>query len=251
MKKFALSILGVVMLLVVLIAIDLEDRHRPADNPSPNHATSSTAYETDYLTVTLPADWTASEATTSVSVGTCTEDKSDCTETTRTEVNPAAVNIRKGKYLLSINVRASQASGVEGGRFAEIAMGQPSADAVVTEQPSSPCSDPKRSPVSFDLQRNDLYVDSAAHPDYCAAPTTGSVWYFSFLSTGHNGYFNYYPALEGQSQGAFVVTMAYDSRNVNELPAKDSPELAEALTEMTNIAKTLVIKEKSLTAVNP
>ncbi|HEY6330055.1 MAG TPA: hypothetical protein VI756_12020, partial [Blastocatellia bacterium] len=72
---------------------------------TPNAARASNAYETDYLKVSVPAGWTAKEATP------------------RHQPDPAAVNIVKGKYILYIDVHTGQASGTPGGRFAEVAMG--------------------------------------------------------------------------------------------------------------------------------
>ena len=50
-----------------------------------------------------------------------------------------AINITKGKYILFITTQTSQASGVEGGRFAEISMGAKSADAVNVAPPAPEC----------------------------------------------------------------------------------------------------------------
>ena len=176
------------------------------------------------MTVTVPSDWTASQAAQ----------------------NAAAVNITKGNYILYINVNATQASGVTGGRFAEIAQGAPSADAVVTIQPSPPCGTQEKTSAFDKYSRVDLYVSASDKKDYCAVPTNAStVWYFSYLTDQNNGYFNYYQA--DQPPG-LVVTMAYNLKDVNSLPVKGSSDLNTAFSDMTSIAKSLVIKSNPTTA---
>jgi hypothetical protein len=105
---------------------------------------------------------------------------------------PGAVNITKGKYILYLSTRTSQASGVEGGRFAEIAMGAKSADAVCVEQPAPPCGTEKETNISQKILRSDLFVSSKEKNEYCRTPTNGkNVWYFSYVSYSKSGgYFN-------------------------------------------------------------
>ena len=179
-------------------------------------------YENQYIKVVLPPGWTAKRAGR----------------------NRAAVNIIKGNYILYINTQATQASGVEGGRFAEIAMGAPSSDAVVTVYPSPPCGNAQSTPAFDRHTRMDLYVSKAdsKSQDWCNAPSSGAtVWYFSYITDAAGGFFNFYVA--GQNR-ALVVTMAYRSKNVNSLPAKGSTELNSMLSEMTSIVNSLKIKQK-------
>ena len=163
---------------------------------------------------------------------------------TRARRVPGAVNITKGSYILYINTQASQASGVQGGRFAEIGMGAPSVDAVVTVQPSPPCGTQESRPAVAPYTRNDLYVSKAdaKSQDWCNAPSSGAtVWYFSYITDAAGGYFNFY--VPGQNR-ALVVTMAYRSKNVDRLPLKGSTELAAVLSEMTSMVNSLKIKRK-------
>jgi hypothetical protein len=182
----------------------------------------NTVYENQYMKVVLPPGWSA----------------------TRPRRFPAAVNITKGNYILYINTQASQASGVEGGRFAEIAMGAPSVDAVVKEYPSPPCGTQESKPISAPYTREDLYASKAGSKsqEWCNAPSSGAtVWYFSYITDAAGGYFNFY--VPGQNR-ALVVTMAYRSKNVDSLPVKGSPELVSALSEMTSMVNSLKIKRK-------
>lgn len=179
-------------------------------------------YENQYMKVVLPPGWTAKKS------GRI----------------PTAVNITKGNYILYISTQASQASGVEGGRFDEIAMGAPSADAVVTQYPTPPCGKAESSPASDGHTRIDLYVNKAdsKSQDWCNAPLSGAtVWYFSYITDAAGGYFNYY--VPGQNRG-LVVTMAYRSKDVNRLPLKGSTKLNSMLSEMTSIVSSLTIKQK-------
>src|SRR5260370_16916881 len=90
---------------------------------------------------------------------------------TRARRIPAAVNITKGNYILYINTQTSQASGVEAGRFAEIAMGAPSVDAVVTVQPSPPCGTAESTPVSAPPTRTDFYpTNPTSQSQPCSNP---------------------------------------------------------------------------------
>lgn len=194
----------------------------PATTTQPSHI-----YETSELAVTIPAGWTATEVT-----------QNGIT-------NPSAVNITKGGWILYMNVNASQASGVSGGRFAEIGMGAPSVDAVVLEQPNE-CGTAKLTPAFGAFSRVDLSVSAADARQWCSVPTNGkTVWFFSYLTkTGIGGYFNDYVA---DQNPALVVTMAYEIDDakkmaVNNLPEMGNADLTAALKAMTNIASTLTIK---------
>lgn len=199
---------------------------------------TGTVYENEKLSITIPTGWTASEVITNV------DSKSDGATT---ELNPAAVNITNGKWILYVNVDASQASGVEGGRFAEIGMGAPSVDAVVLVEPGE-CGKQTKTAAFDNYTRVDLTISAADGREACAAPTDGLThWFFSYLTSPGNGYFNDY--VPGQNPG-LVVTMAYDTRLlqttdvVNALPVAKSPTLMAALKEMTDIASTLKIKNR-------
>jgi hypothetical protein len=206
----------------LLLAGCIQSAAQQPSKAQPNHPNA--VYENQYMKLALPAGWKA----------------------TRPRRIPAAVNITKGNYILYINTQASQASGVEGGRFAEIAMGAPSADAVVTVQPSPPCGTQESTPVSASAPyiRNDLYVSKAdsKSQEWCHAPSSGATaWYFSYITDAAGGYFNYY--VPGRNR-ALVVTMAYRLKNVDSLPLKGSTELTSALSEMTSMVNSLKIKQK-------
>jgi hypothetical protein len=178
------------------------------------------AYENEYMKVVLLPGWTAKSP----------------------RRHPGAVNIARGNYILYINTQASQASGVQGGRLDEIAMGAPSADAVITTWPSPPCGKAESRPARDPHTRVDLFVSKAdsKSQEQCNAPSSGAtVWYFSYITDAAGGYFNFY--VPGQNR-ALVVTMAYSSKDVNSLPAKGSTELNSMLSEMTSIVNSLKIK---------
>lgn len=195
-------------------------------------------YENEYLKVTIPAGWTATQASQTVSYGMC-NDKEECTVTQKVEPNPAAVNIIKGNYILYINAHASQASGIEGGRISEIGMGAPSFDAVTINPSQPPCEPPVPGPLIEGLRRYDLYVSAANKKAECIKPTSGVVWYFSYMSRA-GGYFNYY----NNSGVGYVITMAYKASDVNAFPKKGTAELNARLAEMSSIVKTLELKRK-------
>jgi len=216
MKRFTLP--GA--LIFLLLAEGSQGAVQPQSSAQPNN--QNRVYENQYMKVDLLPGWTAKSARSI----------------------PAAVNIAKGNYILYINTQASQASGVEGGRFSEIAMGAPSADAVVTVQPSPPCGKGETSSAFDGHTRIDLYVSKAdsKSQSWCNTPSgEATVWYFSYITDAAGGYFNYYVPGQGR---ALVVTMAYRSKNVNRLPVQGSTELNSMLSEMTSIVGSLNVKRK-------
>lgn len=218
MKNFALLLpCGLIFLLLA------ECGQGAAQQPSnAQQKKQNTVYENQYMKVVLLPGWTAKSPRRA----------------------PAAVNIAKGNYILYINTQASQASGVEGGRFAEIAQGAPSADAVITEYPTPPCGKGESKPAFDQHTRIDLYVskDDAKSQAWCNAPSSGAtVWYFSYITDAAGGFFNFY--VPGQNR-ALVVTMAYRTKSVDSLPVKGSADLNSMLSEMTSIVNSLKIKRK-------
>ncbi len=200
-------------------------------NTTTTPTTKASVYSNSLLSVNIPAGWTATEAPSDVN------SKSDGTE----PPSGAKVNITKGKWILYINVDASQASGVEGGRFAEIGMGAPSVDAVVQDEPNE-CGKTTKTAAFVDYSRVDYTMNASDKTEWCVAPTNGkTVWFFSYLTSPGNGFFNDY--VLGQNPG-LVVTMAYNGTVVNDFPIAGSAELTAALKEMTDIASTLKVKNR-------
>ena len=196
-------------------------------------------FENQYLKLSLVAGWTAKSVSNT----------------------SGAVNITKGNYILYISTQTSQASGVEGGRFAEIAMGAKSADAVNVAPPAPECGTGKETKLNPKISRSDLFVSSKEKNEYCRTPTNGkNVWYFSYVFySGSGGYFNYYRIQKntsllladlkeiksedfGENDTGWVITMAYNSKAINSFPKKDSPSLKSALNQMSSMANSLKIK---------
>ena len=177
-------------------------------------------YENQYMSLKVPDDWHLTEATRTSTDQTYNKATGITTVNGTRVEKTGAVNIMKGNYILYINPNASQAGGAEGGRFAEIAMGAPSVDAVMTDQPNPPCGAGENVQTTLGT-RADYYVSGATMQSYCNAPANGdAVWYFSYI-TKSGGYFNYYNSAQPM---AWVITMAYKGSNVNQLPRKGSPE---------------------------
>lgn len=194
----------------------------PSVSPSPEITTTPTTvaqskvYSNQYLSVTIPGGWSYS-ATQS-----------------------GAVNITKNDYILYINPRAQQASGVQGGRLGEIAAGAPSYDIVVGG--NGVCiTDPVKIAATGGFSRYDYYINPADQSGCEAHPSNGStIWYFSYLSQD-GGFFNHTAQQQGTAEG-YVITMAYNEVYVNNLPVKGSATLNAMLKEMTSIAATLKLK---------
>jgi len=201
----------------------------PSTSPSPEVTTTPTAvaqskvYSNTYMSVTIPGGWSYS-ATQS-----------------------GAVNITKDNYILYINPRAQQASGIQGGRYGEIAGGAPSSDAVNNlDAGNAPCTPPETHTTTGGYSRYDYYVSNTTKGENaCTSPSDGSnIWYFSYLSKD-GGYFNHTTAQQGTAEG-YVITMAYNSKNVNALPKKGNATLNAMLAEMTSIASTLKINDGAI-----
>ncbi len=198
-------------------------------------------YENRYVKVMIPTGWAAKEASQVIDYNNCAT-KQNCSPSIKTGPNPAAVNITKGKYILYVNTRASQASGVEGGRFEEFAGGAPSVDALIVDHPGGPCGTPTTATVTVNgqtMNRVDYYISSDEQNGTCRKIASKKpVWYFSVVGGGIN-YYNI-PHLTGPD--GWVVTMAYDSKDPKSFPAQNDPSLETALSEMSGILKTLTIK---------
>lgn len=224
-KTLIIAVCAVVLAVIIFAAWDRREgwQQREGVTPTPSATATPTdtqrVYENEFIRLSLLPGWEAQTATSSQ--------------------HPGAVNIRKGKYILYINPQAQQASGVEGGRFSEIAMGAPSIAAVITEHPVPPCAEPVDGGVYGKWQRKDLYVDANTTAAWCRRPFAGkSAWYFSYLTTDVGGYFNYYEVGEPL---ALVMTVAYDSASLSELPEWGSAELAQALDEVGRMVETMSV----------
>lgn len=200
-------------------------------------------YENNYMKVLIPSGWTANQANKTMLYGECVN-KQNCTTTSKVEPNPSAVNITKGNYILYINTLASQASGIVGGRFEEISSGAPSIAAVERGVNSRCVSSENTNSVSKEYIRKDLYVssDDTYHKATCNLPSVGTAWYFSYITTQKGDYINYYEP--GGSTG-LVITMAYNSKDVNALPTKGDASLNIMLAEMSSIVNSLEVKQKT------
>ncbi|GEM_PF-3333167 len=218
-SKLIYIILGIVIILLAVCVYVLQQKKSQLTAPHSGAMllTQTKVYENEYMKLSIPEGWTA----------------------TQSNKNSGAVNITKGNYILYINTQASQASGVTGGRFSEIAMGAPSADAVIKSYPGPECGKQEKYNAFESYQRIDLYVSTTDAVYNCNVPKSGTVWYFSYLTTSKGGYFNYYK--DDEAPG-LVVTMAYNAKDLNRLPQKGSAELTAALAEMTDIVKTLEVK---------
>jgi hypothetical protein len=209
MKKFFILLFG-----ICLLAAGCDKTV-----PTPQISSQNETFENSYLKFEYPKGWIVNAPA----------------------LNPAAVNISKDNYILYINTQATQASGVQGGRFAEISMGALSADAVMHAQPASPCGNSESTQVTEMFTRVDLFVAAQDKTDSCNVPSgERAVWYFSYITNKAGGYFNYYDQRELK---ALVITLAYNSREINSFPAKDEPALKSILGETTHIIESLHVKQ--------
>jgi hypothetical protein len=230
------------------------DKEKDADKEEVNSSSSSSLiFENQYIKISIPYGWKLTEAKRII--------KNQAYDKVSKKVVAAgdpvlektgAVNIVKDDYILYINPLAEQVSGVIGGRFGEIVSGAPSADAVITDGAKGACSQGEISPVSDKFSRVDFYIKDEGQKEkypWCVFPGNDlAVWYFSYITDSRGGYFNYYK--QGAEPGPFglVITMAYNSDNVNKLPAWNSADLEKKLKEMSGMIRTLEIKDKEISA---
>jgi hypothetical protein len=175
-------------------------------------SSSNGRFDNPYLTMTILTGWT---------------------------VTPAAdqkLNLTRGKYLLVINPIFTHASGIEGGRFSEIVGGMPSVDAVTrhVDQPASgaECAlyPSEALKVTKAISLGSLYTDSSKTENGCSFPTgSRAVWFGSFFSG------------DGP-ESDYTITLSYHTADVNSLPKKGSPELAQVFAEVVAMLKTLRLK---------
>ncbi|MFZ0773040.1 MAG: hypothetical protein WCA49_22500 [Candidatus Sulfotelmatobacter sp.] len=146
------------------------------------------------------------------------------------------LDVVQGKYLLTINPVFTHASGVEGGRFSEIAVGMRSLDAVMgnVDQPASGAecalypSKPLR--VTKSIALGNLYTDSSKTGNGCMFPSSGkSVWFGSF-------------GVAEAPQSESTIKLSYQTDDVNSLPDKGSAELTQVFAEVVDMLKTLHFK---------
>lgn len=159
-----------------------------------------------------------------------------------------AVNIEKDNYVLFINPEYTPAGGPEGGRFSGIAMGAVGADLVITSHPSPPCGENRTEKITDKLSREDYFIGKNMNlPDYCATPThDDAVWYFSYIHTrlGYAGWVADVMPSVTDEEWLFAGTMTYIAQSIDELPKKGSDALETHLKEMSEMVKSLEIKQK-------
>lgn len=219
--------------------------------------TSPAMYEDDRIQVAIPPGWSVEEAYVPVYGGT--------TEEVVGKMHVGAV-LSRGRYRVYLLTHYSQASGIVGGRFGEIAKFV----APMTDQSeeSRPCSDNVwgvPTSVTSKLDRIDLYLNIAtAKPGVlalCGNPTVGAtLWYGSYF-TGHcppdkpvpqdcGGYFldslflaDKPNAGAGKSMNyEMVFTVSYAANKADLLPHKGDPQLNRILGEASAIVRSIKFK---------
>jgi len=185
-----------------------------AQNDQSRIVKSQTAekFESPYFTMTIVSGWAVTPST------------------------DQRVRITHGKYVLSIDPIYTHASGVNCGRFGELANGLPSVGTVMAnvDQPAGgfECSQSSSKPtiVNKDISLGNLYTDRSKSENGCIFPASGqTVWFGSFFCG------------EG-SESEYAITLGYDTDNVNELPEKDSAELKNVFIDVVEMLKTLDLK---------
>lgn len=168
--------------------------------------------------------------------------------------------LRKGNYILRLCSGCGQASGVNGGRFSEIAgLVQPWFRA---DQPAGSCGAQIKSRATAQLDRIDFWFTRDPHHVYseeandCREPkTTETVWYGSYFQERcrnaspdedcggyflHRGWLLHNKELVDADEMVFALT--YDTTDLDKLPRKGDPEVAKTLSEATAIVRSIRFK---------
>ena len=186
----------------------------------PSTPPSSVQYQSTYLSLQILPGWTVTPPDSATP---------DC----------CTLNLTHGRYILAIDPLFAHAGPVTGGRFSEVMNGQPSVQAVMrdVDLPAGgfECSlfPLPTSRVNSAITLRHLYTDPAkakANQYGCHFPAVGSpVWFGSYFG--------------GQGpETDYAITLIYNSTNINELPRKNSPELALILNQVIRMLRTLHLK---------
>lgn len=198
-----------VLYVVAVTALSAQPGH-PA---SPAQAPHSRHFENTYLSLQILPGWTIAPP------------------------NPHAQNccilkLARGRYVLAINPLFGHASGVNGGRMSEIIAGQPNVDAVLgddVEDYGVLCAQSWDIPVTKDITLRNLYIGPGRKSADCPVFAAEPVWFASFF--GGEG-----------PESDYNITLTYESTDINALPRKDSPELAQVLDQVVRMLRTLDLK---------
>jgi hypothetical protein len=206
-------------------------------------------YQDDKISLRIPAIWNA------------TIDA----ETSKGDLYPRGLALRKGKYILRLCTDCAQVSGIAGGRFSEIAdLVQP----WYRDDPGAkpvPCGQPEVHRASTLLDRVDFwYRRDVAHPsntdaDDCHEPrTTATVWYGSYFAErcplsvgrGHDcggSFLHIHWLTDRRADDPFdemVIALTYDTTDLDKLPRRDDREVNQVLQEVTVIVRSVHFRKQ-------
>lgn len=212
-------------------------------------------FENDRVRVEVPEGWSARAITIDVSGD-------------KPFKYPIGAVFTKGKYRLFLVTHDQQASGIIGGRFAEI-VEYVSPWLNKDDYPYLCLTKDSKATVSRKLSRVDRFFNtiraSSEIVANCGDPDVkGNLWYGSyFLETCNEkdprsfcgGFFLEYQSFSGRAakdrtvngvtmtaENEMVYALTYDTTTPNELPFEDDPSLRVALREATQIVSTVVYK---------
>ena len=172
----------------------------------------------------------------------------DPTSQTDKKVKDGGLVLTKGNYTINVIPYYIQASGVNGGRFGDIAG---LLYAPETKIDSANCIlNPETNDTTIGTiqARNDLYYYpvQGLDPVSCGSPQQNyakGIWYGSYVNTKGAGYFSDYFKVSGQSgepaNGEMAITMSYYSKTPNNFPLKSDTQLQSMLTEMSGIVSSV------------
>jgi hypothetical protein len=211
---------------------------------------SKNIFEDDRIKVKIPERWSVHPATETVTGDRIYE-------------QPIGAVLAKGPFRLYLLTHHGQASGIVGGRFAEIVQYvSPWIDMNDSPWPSCPSEiQVVETAVNDKLFRRDLYFDTTHASKKalaeCGNPASKQVlWYGSYFiepcptkDCGGGFFLSHqfqsgkpWPDGSGISEDEMTYALTYDTKTPNALPTKSDPELRAALKEVNAIVSSIVYK---------
>lgn len=226
----------------------------PSPSPTPLITSTPVApekFENTRMSLTIPTGWTYGEILNPLYNTNCTNGTNCVTDKTPYVTLHQGISLKKDNYVINILTNdVSQASGVNGGRFGDIAnfvlnsgLGIDAANCIISHTSMD-------SAVKNNLYIANGFIDfgSSSTPDYyseaCGNPAgSKNLWYGSFLHTKNGGYFAQYSVVSGkktdEDKDRMIISFHYSTNNINKLPTKSDMDSNKMISQMTDIVDSI------------
>ena len=156
------------------------------------------------------------------------------------------IKIKNNNYVLMIHPNYTLPVPDYCGDFSQIARGIKGPDLIFKSYTYKPCGTTVKESISENLFIEKIYLDPKKNNYYCNIPSGESpIWYFSYISTEYNGYIGDKQKLNPHKLAypeRFVIAITYETEDINNFPQKDSTQLKNIHSEITNMIKNMEFK---------